>query len=69
MASNNTLISKGGVVEKEEKVITPLDQLPDVAYPTWMSHDTKSSILVNSKKEYYDAIALGYYVTDKCVKK
>lgn len=68
MASKNKLLSKGGVVEVEEKAITPLDQLPDVAYPTWMKCKGKESILANSKKEYYDAVALGYEATDKYVK-
>lgn len=66
MASKNKLLSKGGVVEQQVKESTPLDLRPDVAYPTWMKHETKDSILVNSKKEYYDAVDLGYVATDRC---
>ena len=69
MASKNKLLSKGGIVEQvpeQPKVETPIDLLPDVAYPTWMKHETKDSILVNSKKEYYDAVDLGYVATDRC---
>ena len=68
MASKNKLLSNGGVVEQEQIVETPLDLLPDVAYPTWMKHETLDPIIVNSKKEYYDAAAKGYIQTDKCVK-
>ena len=69
MASKNKLLSKGGVVESksEEQPETPIDLLPDVAYPTWMKHKTLGSLLVNSKAEYYDASAKGYVQTDKCV--
>ena len=68
MASKNKLLSKGGVVEQEQSVVeTPIDLLPDVAYPTWMKHETLGSLLVNSKAEYYDASAKGYVQTDKCV--
>ena len=68
MASKNKLLSKGGVVEQEQPVVeTPIDLLPDVAYPTWMKHETLGSLLVNSKAEYYDASAKGYVQTDKCV--
>ena len=67
MASKNKLLSKGGVVEQEQSVVeTPIDLLPDVAYPTWMKHDTLDSVLVSSKKEYYDAVSLGYIETDRC---
>lgn len=69
MASKNKLLSKGSIVEQAQeqpKVETPIDLLPDVAYPTWMKHDTLDSVLVNSKKEYYDAIGLGYVETDRC---
>ncbi|MFA5152213.1 MAG: hypothetical protein WC554_06640 [Clostridia bacterium] len=65
MASKNQLLSKGGLVGKVEILETPLDQLPDVAYPTWMKHERLDSILVNSKKEYYEAIELGYVPTDR----
>ena len=68
MASKNKLLSKGGVVEQEQSVVEiPIDLLPDVAYPTWMKHETLGSLLVNSKAEYYDASAKGYAQTDKCV--
>lgn len=68
MASKNKLLSKGGVVEQEQSVVEiPIDLLPDVAYPTWMKHETLGSLLVNSKAEYYDASAKGYVQTDKCV--
>ena len=68
MASKNKLLSKGGVVEQEQSIIEiPIDLLPDVAYPTWMKHETLGSLLVNSKAEYYDASAKGYVQTDKCV--
>jgi len=71
MASKNKLLSKGGVIEskaeEQPKVETPIDLLPDVAYPTWMKHETLGSLLVNSKAEYYDASAKGYVQTDKCV--
>ncbi len=67
MASKNKLLSSGGLVEsKEEKVEVPIDSRPDVAYPTWMKHEKYDSILVNSKKEYYDAVDLGYIETDRC---
>ena len=68
MTSKNKLLSKGGVVEQEQPAVeTPIDLLPDVAYPTWMKHETLGSLLVNSKAEYYDASAKGYVQTDKCV--
>jgi len=68
MASKNKLLSKGGVVEQEQSVVEiPIDLLPDVAYPTWMKHETLGSLLANSKAEYYDASAKGYVQTDKCV--
>ena len=68
MASKNKLLSKGGAIEQEQpKAETPIDLLPDVAYPTWMKHETLGSLLVNSKAEYYDASAKGYVQTDKCV--
>jgi len=67
MASKNKLLSSNGLVETkvESKVETPLDQLPDVAYPTWMKHSMLDPILVNSKKEYYEAVDLGYEVADR----
>ena len=68
MASKNKLLSKGGVIEQvQPKIETPIDLLPDVAYPTWMKHETLRPLLVNSKAEYYDATAKGYVQTDKCV--
>lgn len=70
MASKNKLLSKGGIVEQvpeQPKVETPIDLLPDVAYPTWMKHEYLGSLLANSKEEYYDAVAKGYIQTDKCV--
>ena len=70
MASKNKFLSKGGIIEQvqeQQKVETPIDLLPDVAYPTWMKHETLGSLLVNSKAEYYDAAAKGYVQTDKCV--
>jgi hypothetical protein len=71
MASKNKLLSKGGIVEQvpeQPKVETPIDLLPDVAYPTWMKHEKLGALLVNSKQEYYDAAAKGYVQTDRCVK-
>lgn len=73
MSSKNKLLSKGGLVSPEPVEEKPaaeiaLDLLPDVAYPTWMKHASKDSIIVNSKKEYYDAVNLGYEATDRCVK-
>ncbi len=70
MASKNKLLSKGGVVEAPVKEPeTPIDLLPDVAYPTWMAHTELDSILVNSKQEYYDAVKLGYFATDRQIVK
>lgn len=67
MASKNKLLGSGKVEEAQVEAL-PIDLLPDVAYPTWMKCEGKDPILANSKKEYYDAVALGYEVTDKCVK-
>ena len=74
MTSKNKLLSKSSIVEQEQEqeqsnieIETPLDLLPDVAYPTWMKHEILDPILANSKKEYYDATAKGYVQTDKCV--
>lgn len=69
MASKNKLLSKGGVVEQAQeqpKIETPLDLLPDVAYPTWMKHEKLGCMLANSKKEYYDLAALGYAASPVC---
>ena len=66
MASKNKLLGSGKVEEAQVEAL-PIDLLPDVAYPTWMKHETLGSLLVNSKTEYYDASAKGYVQTDKCV--
>ena len=66
MASKNKLLGSGKVEEAQVEAL-PIDLLPDVAYPTWMKHETLGSLLVNSKAEYYDASAKGYVQTDKCV--
>lgn len=61
MVSNNKLLGSGKVEEKEVvKVKTPIDELPDVALPTWMRCDGKKSKLVNTKVEYYSAVDDGY---------
>ena len=65
MASKNKLLGSG-VVEEVAKEEIPLDLLPNVAYPTWMNHEKLGCKLANSKKEYYDLIALGYVVTPVC---
>ncbi len=63
MASKNKLLGSGKVEEVKAEPL-PIDSLPDVAYPTWMKHKTKSPIIVDSKKAYYDAVAQGYEQTD-----
>ena len=61
MASKNTLLGSGKVEVKEEvKVKTPIDELPDIALPTWMRHEKLKSKLVNTKAEYYSAVDDGY---------
>lgn len=70
MASKNKLLSRSEVVEEvKPKVETLLDQLPDVPYPTWMQHVLLDPILVNSKKEYYEAVELGYDIADRQIVK
>ena len=61
MVSKNTLLGSGKVEEKVvEKVKVPIDELPDVALPTWMRHEKLKSKLVNTKAEYYSAVDDGY---------
>lgn len=69
MASKNKLLGSAPIVEEPPKVVTPVDGLPDVAYPTWMQHVLLDPILVNSKQEYYDAVELGYEVADRQILK
>jgi hypothetical protein len=59
MTSKNTLLGSGKVEEVVELKV-PIDELPDVALPTWMRHKDKKSILANTKKEYYDAVDKGF---------
>jgi hypothetical protein len=59
MASKNTLLGSGKVEEVVEPKV-PIDELPNVALPTWMRHETKKSKLVNTKVEYYSAVDDGY---------
>jgi len=59
MASKNKLLGSGKVEEVVEPKV-PIDELPVVALPTWMRHKDQKSILVNTKKEYYDAIDKGF---------
>ena len=59
MASKNKLLGSGKI-EEEVKVKTPIDELPDVALPTWMRHEKLKSKLVNTKAEYYSAVDDGY---------
>ena len=59
MASKNTLLGSGKI-EEEIKPKTSIDELPNIALPTWMRHEKKKSKLVNTKKEYYDAVDEGF---------
>lgn len=59
MVSKNTLLGSGKI-EEVEKIKVPIDELPDVALPTWMRCDGKKSKLVNTKVEYYSAVDDGY---------
>lgn len=65
MASKNKLLGSGKVEEKEEvkeevKTKTPISELPDVALPTWMRHETMKSKIVVTKEEYYSAVDEGF---------
>lgn len=61
MTSKNTLLGSGKI-EEEVMPSTPIDELPDVALPTWMRHEKLTSILVNTKQEYYDAVGKGFFM-------
>jgi hypothetical protein len=59
MASKNKLLGSGKI-EEEVKVKTPISELPDVALPTWMRHETMKSRVVTTKEEYYSAVDEGF---------
>lgn len=62
MVSKNKLLGSGKIEEKVEKVKTPIDELPDVALPTWMRHEKLKSKIINTKDEYYLAVDEGFFI-------